>query len=490
MLQIRDLKFRYSDAERISLSIDRLDISEGEMVLVCGPTGSGKTTLFRCLNSLIPNFYGGQFGGHVIVDGIDTRDATPYELSSAVGTVFQDPENQFIMLSAGEEVAFNLRNRGRTEEEIRADIAEVVSLVEAGNLLEKSVVELSAGQKQRIAIASVAASRTKYILLDEPTSQLDDQGTESLMKILLGLKRAGHTIIISEHRIERVAKYCSRFLVMNGGKIEVDGKMGETERWYGERGISLFRPVSNRGQGHRSIFSDRAMLSVKDLVVDIEGLRILDGVTFSVAGGELAMLTGKNGSGKTTLLKSIMNFIPRQRGAIGVDGMDVTHLTPLDISKHVAYLGHNPLSYLFHQTLLEELIFSAKYSGMSASDQGFLKEKAAAVASSLGIQSMMERFPRELSSGEREIAAIACTLVGGRKIVLLDEPTRGMDYWKKEKFMTFLEGLSSGYAKSVLMTTHDRFLLHSYADRVYRLEEGKIVETTPEDRCHAEHCRC
>ena len=219
MLQIRDLKFRYSDAERISLSIDRLDISEGEMVLVCGPTGSGKTTLFRCLNSLIPNFYGGQFGGHVIVDGTDTRSATPYELSSTVGTVFQDPENQFIMLSAGEEVAFNLRNRGRTEEEIREDMAEVVSLVEAGNLLERSVVELSAGQKQRIAIASVAASRTKYILLDEPTSQLDDQGTESLMKILLGLKRIGHTIIISEHRIERVAKYCSRFLVMNEGKI-------------------------------------------------------------------------------------------------------------------------------------------------------------------------------------------------------------------------------------------------------------------------------
>jgi energy-coupling factor transporter ATP-binding protein EcfA2 len=490
LLQIRDLKFRYSDAEDISLSVDRLDITDGEMVLVCGPTGSGKTTLFRCLNALIPNFYGGQFGGHVTVDGVSTRNASPYSLSSAVGTVFQDPENQFIMLSAGEEIAFNLRNRGCTEEEVRAGIAEVVSLVEAGNLVEKSVVELSAGQKQRVAIASVAASRPKYVLLDEPTSQLDDQGTESLMNILLRLNRLGHTVIMSEHRIERVARHCSRFIVMDGGRIVVDGNLEAAGRWYAERGVSLFIPDNHVSHARRSSApekgSEGAMLSVRDLVVSIEGQRILDSVGISVARGELAILTGRNGSGKTTLLKSIMNFIPREGGTTVVDGTDVTHLKPTDISRHAAYLGHNPLSYLFHETLLDELIFSAKYT-CAATDPGILREKAMAVASQLGIGHMAERFPRELSSGEREVAAIACTLVGGRKLILLDEPTRGMDYWKKEKFMSLLSRLSSDYSLSVLMTTHDQFLL-PHADSVYRLEDGKIAGIFPEGPRDAEHC--
>lgn len=482
MLQIRDLRFRYSGCDTVSFHLDSLDIERGEMVLVCGPTGSGKTTFFRCINSLIPHFYGGEFGGHVVVEGLDTRDAGPYEMSGLIGTVFQDPESQFIMLSAREEIAFNLRNHGMGEEEIEQAIERVSSLLGDYDLVEKNVVELSAGQKQRIAIASVAAWRPPYILLDEPTSQLDDNGTASLMDLLLKLNARGHTIIMSEHRIERVAEFFNRFILINEGTVAVDGNYQDIEKWYGSKGVSLrYVNVTDDRPITAATWDTRVGLSVTGLSVSLGGKEILHDVSVRSGRGEIVMIAGRNGSGKTTLLRAIMNFIPKNSGRVMADGVDISEMEPFRIAQYAGYLSHNPLSYLFHQTLDEELRFSERYLSRDRHAESALNGDGnydgRYISGLLGLEGMIQRFPREFSCGERELAAIACTLVGGRKILLLDEPTRGMDYWKKSKFMSVIRKISRDSGISVLMTTHDKFLLASFADRIYRMEDGRIAES-------------
>jgi len=469
MLQIQDLEFRYSSSERNSLHVPRLSIEPRDITLICGLTGSGKTTLLRCINGLIPHYYGGVMGGHVLVDGIDTRLHSPDELSTVVGTLFQEPENQFLMLTVREEIAFGMRNAGFDETDTECRIEEIASVLGISHLLSRNIFELSSGEKQKVALASVISCGPHYVLLDEPTSQLDAPSAYSVVKLLKNLSK-DMGVIVTEHRIERLKDACSRFIAMEEGSISLDADYSSLQEWYLNRGIELDgHPLSIKGE------PGEEMLSVEGLSVNFGERHVLNDVSLHLREGEIAMLVGYNGSGKTTLLKSIMNFIDKE-GKVSFRGVDISGEEPQYIAKKIAYLSHSPLNYLFQPSLREELHFTLKSLG---SDGDSYMQDALTLLETLGLSDKIDMFPREFSCGEKELAAVASVMAGRRECLLLDEPTRGMDYLRKKNFMLKLRALSSS-GVGVLMATHDYNLVKDYADTVYLLRNGRCTELSPE----------
>lgn len=470
MIEVKKLNFGYHTTESVPISVDKLEI-EGGLNLLFGRTGSGKTTLLRCFNGLIPHYYGGRMSGRVTVDNIDTRQNKPSALSSLVGTVFQDPENQFLMLTVREEIAFALRNSGKDEEQVEEETAEIARDLGVTDLLGRSIFELSSGQKQRVAIASALSAGPRYLLLDEPTSQLDAKSSDRVFRHISRLSsQRGVTAIMSEHRIARSGSFCSRFIGMEAGLISTDGSYRDMAEWYNERGIAL-DGGANRSREAKS--SSRRILEVEGMSVSYGDAMVLDDVDIHVFEGEVVALVGENGSGKTTLLKAIMNFVGKEKGKVRVEGKDFSSSPSSLISGKLGYLSHNPLNYLFQPTLEEELRFSIRHTGSS---NGSKYSDMIDVLGVLGLQDKLSLFPREFSCGERELAAISCTLAGGRSCLLLDEPTRGMDYWKKNGFLQLLREMCSRNGTSVLIATHDTDIVSSWTDRTYVLDKGRIVE--------------
>ncbi len=468
IIEIRDLMFRYSSSDSTSAEVGRLEIGGGGLTLLYGMTGSGKTTLLRVINGLIPHYYGGRMGGRVTIDGMDTREVKPREISGRVGTVFQDPESQLLMLGVREEISFGLRNAGLTEQEVESEVRLTARALGVEPLLGRSIMELSSGQKQKVAIASALAVHPPYLLLDEPTSQLDDGAAAALMHHLSTLSSSGGiTALLSEHRISRSASYCSRFIGMEGGRISSDGGYSDMEEWYTSRGIDIAGGYHVKhgepGGPH---------LEMEGVDVSYGEQRVLRGVDAVISRGEIVALTGANGSGKSTLLKSIMNFVKRDGGSIRLDGEEIGDLAPAAIARRIGYLSHNPLNYLFQPTLKEEMLFSSRLAGGVEADG-----EIAAVAESLGLSHKLNMFPREFSCGEREAAAIAATIAGGRSCLLLDEPTRGMDYWRKDSFMGLLRALCRNSGLAVLMATHDSSIAGKWCDRAYSIADGRVRES-------------
>ena len=437
-------------------------------------TGCGKTTLLRALDGLIPHYYGGTMSGRVFVDGMDTRIFSPKELSGRVGTVFQDPENQLLMLSVAEEIAFGLRNRGLEEYEVESAVDSISGSLGITNLLNRSIFELSSGQKQRVALASTLATRPSYILLDEPTSQLDEEGAETAFSYIRKLAcDADMSVLVSEHRVARSARYCSRFIGMEDGRFSVDGGINDMKDWYLARGIQI-----DGGPNHVGGYASPGgmLIEVSDLSIGYGEQSVLDEVNLNLREGEIAALVGANGSGKTTLLKSIMNFVPKKCGKVVIDGQDISSMPPSVISKKIGYLSHNPLNYLFQPTLLDELHFSLQQLDMPADRQ---ESELRETARDLGLEEKLGAFPREFSCGERELSAIACVVSGNRQCLLLDEPTRGMDYIRKSRFMQLIRELCTRKHIGVIIATHDKSLAAYWADRTFVVRNGRVDEFSP-----------
>lgn len=478
MIQVRNLKYSYSTNGSAPLAAEELEIGGGGTILLFGPTGSGKTTLLRCINGLVPHYYGGTMAGRVTVDGMDTRTNGPASISRSVGTVFQDPENQFLMLSVAEEIAFGLRNAALEERDVEAETASIAARFGIEHLLGRSIFELSSGQKQLVALASALTTRPAYLLLDEPTSQLDGLNAQRVMNIIAELTgRGGITAVVSEHRVARVAEHCSRFIGFEGGRLSLDGGFGDMRTWYSSRGVDLLEQGNGSGGGN-----GRTLLEVSRLGVSLGGRSVLEDAGMVLREGEVVSLVGQNGSGKTTLLKSIMNYLRKDRGSVRLDGRDITSMSSRLISRTVGYLSHSPLNYLFQPTLREELLFSARQEGM---ERARAEKSALETASDLGMQDKLELFPRDFSCGERELAAIGCTITGDRRVLLLDEPTRGMDYWRKSSFMELVRSICRKRKMSALIATHDLAVVRRWSDRAYEMRAGAPCEISPSSRMEA-----
>ncbi len=486
-------------------------IGEGELVLVAGPSGSGKSTLLRCLNGLVPHFYGGRFAGHVRVAGLDTRTHEPRDLAALVGFVFQDPESQFVTGRVADEIAFGLENFNVPPATLRLRVEEVLDQLGIAALRDRPLHTLSGGEKQRVAIAAALALRPRVLALDEPTSQLDPEAAEEVLTALQRLNAdLGLTIVLAEHRLERVAQFADRMVYLPGpGQapligpprqvlrqvplapplVELGRRLGweplpltvKEGRTFLSRLPSLSQRTTDDGeQGTEALPPSSPVLP--PIVVELEGVSFaynghpaLVGVSLAIRPGEFVALMGRNGSGKTTLLKHIIGLLRPDRGRVRVLGQDTRAFPVADIARHVGYVPQNPGLLLFADSLRDELRFTLSNHGLNLADAPIPPE---ALLARLGLAGLADVYPRDLSMGQRQRAALAAILVTRPAVILLDEPTRGLDYAAKADLVALLKGWQAEGC-AILMATHDVELAARAADRVILLSEGQVVADGP-----------
>jgi energy-coupling factor transport system ATP-binding protein len=510
MITLSHVTYSYPDQPVPALADFSVSLGEGEFVLVVGPSGSGKTTFLRSLNGLAPHFFGGHWSGQIDVGGRNPVELAPRGMADLVGFVFQDPESQFVVDTVEDELAFAMENFGLAPATMRKRIEEVLDQVGIADLRQRRISTLSGGEKQRVAIAGVLALQPHVLVLDEPTSQLDPQAAEEVLVALRHLNEdQGLTVILSEHRLERVAQYVDRVLYLPGlgvapvlddpravmAELPLVPPLVELGRTLGWNPLPLTtkeaRPFVRRiGPQLGSAVASKAasavaqtpapqataagpVIAVRNLHYAYHGQRALRGVTFDVRSGEFVALMGRNGSGKSTLLKALVGLLKPDEGQVLVAGLDTRRVDTDALTRYVGYVPQHPSSLLFSDTLAQELAFTRRSHGMPPDLAG-----DAVLLEQLGLAHAASRDPRDLSGGEQQRAALAAILVAQPQIILLDEPTRGLDYVQKRSLADLLRQLKSD-GRTVVMATHDVELAAACVDRVALMGEGQIVVDGP-----------
>jgi energy-coupling factor transport system ATP-binding protein len=431
LVQVDDLRFAYVAGTQ-ALDGVSLTIEDGEHIALLGPSGGGKSTLLRALAGLVPHFHGGVFAGHVTVAGLDTREATPAALVGHVASVFQDPEDQAVMSKVANEVAFGLENTGVEPSEIWPRVEEALASVGAAHLSELPVSELSAGELQRVCLASALALRPRLLLLDEPTSQLDPEAAESFFDLV---ERLPCAVLVSEQRPARPLARADRVLFVDAGRIVLDAPREEAVAW-----LAAHRPLYLPHEA-------QVVCSVRDVRFAYGDKVVLDGASLTVRRGEIVALTGPNGVGKTTLAQIAAGLLDPDAGA-------VEH-------ERAAFLTQDPGRHLVTERVLDEVALGADPA------------RAREALTKLGLVEHAERHPRDLSVGERERLALAAVLVTDPDLLVLDEPTRGVDPERKAELAALLR--SEAPRRGTLVVTHDLPWALAVADRVVSLEAREGV---------------
>ncbi len=431
-----------------------LEIDEGELVLLVGPSGAGKSTFLRCLNGLVPHFYGGTLSGRVRVAGQDPVAVSPQGMASFVGMVFQDPETQFVADRVEDELAFGMENQALPRALMRKRVEEVLDQLTIAHLRDRPIATLSGGEKQRVAIASVLTTHPEVLVLDEPTSQLDPQSAEEVLVAIRRLNEdLGLTVILAEHRLERVVQFVDRVLYLPAGvtpllldepravmvAMDLTPPLVSLGKAMGWRPLPLTikqarrfvprdrRSVARSAQAETSTLAHPAETStpLAQPLVTVEGvsyrydsgLEALSNVSFALRPGEVVALMGRNGSGKSTLLKLIAGLQKPAHGRVRIGGLDTATASIEAIVRIVGYVPQNPGALLFKDTVLEELAFTRQGHKLPldpSADRALLAR--------LGLAEQAERYPRDLSTGQRQRVALAAILVAEPQVLLLDEP--------------------------------------------------------------------
>ncbi|MFL5923878.1 MAG: ABC transporter ATP-binding protein [Gaiellaceae bacterium] len=399
-----------------------LEIEAGEVVALLGPSGGGKSTLLRALAGLVPHFHGGRFAGRVEVGGFDTCHARPADLAGTVATLFQDPEDQVVFTRVANEVAFGLENVGTPPAEIAPRALDALAAVGAAHLAERPVAELSGGELQRVCLASVLALRPRLLLLDEPTSQLDPDGAAAAIELA---RESGAAVVVSEQRPERVLGACDRVLFLAGGRLEAELPDAWLPR---EAGLLHAEP------------SGEAVCTLEGVSFAYDAVPVVQDASLRVGRGEIVALVGPNGSSKTTLAKLAAGLLEPAAGRVERSG-------------RACYLSQDPGRYLVRERADEEVALAVG---------GDLARARHALAS-VGLVGFDERHPRDLSSGERERLALAAVLVAEPDLLVLDEPTRGVDPPRKDELAALLRAQAPG--RATLVVTNDLVFAAEVADR-------------------------
>jgi energy-coupling factor transport system ATP-binding protein len=427
LVDVERLEFSYPGSAAPAVQDLSLRLEPGEVVALLGPSGSGKSTLLRALAGLVPHFHGGRFAGAVYVDGRDTRRVRPSSLAGTTAAVFQDPEDQVVMALVRNEIAFGLENLGVPGSEIWARVDEALEAVGALHLAERRTAELSGGELQRVCLASALALRPRLLLLDEPTSQLDPDAAERFLHLVSEL---GGATVLSEQRTGRALALADRVLFMEGGRILADAERDDGLAWLAEHRARYLPPSVAPGAEPAGGETVSRVSGVS--FAYRTGLKVLDGASLEVGRGEIVALEGPNGSGKTTLAKIAAGLLRPGAGAVELNG-------------RAGYLSQDPGRYLVRDRVLDEV-------GLAV---GGDEVRAKAALDRVGLAWAEDRHPRDLSSGERERLGLAAVAVAEPDLLVLDEPTRGIDPDRKAAIAEWLEEYA-GAGRGVLVATHDR----------------------------------
>jgi len=420
---VRQLAFTYP-GEHEALRGVSLELEPGEVVALLGPSGGGKSTLLRALAGLVPHFHGGRFSGSVEVAGLDTRRVHPAELAGTVATLFQDPEDQVVFTRVSNEVAFGLENVGTPPPQILPRVAQALAAVGAAHLAERPVAELSGGELQRVCLASVLALEPRLLLLDEPTSQLDPEGAATAIELA---RESGAAVVVSEQRPERVLEACDRVLFVADGRVQ---EGDPPDAWLPREAVlPAAEPFGS------------TVCRLEDVSFAYHSAPVVERTSLVLGRGEIVALVGPNGSGKTTLAKLATGLLDPLSGSVEREG-------------RACYLSQDPGRYLVKERADEEVALAVG---------GDLARARAALAQ-VGLAGFEERHPRDLSSGERERLALAAVLVAEPDLLVLDEPTRGVDPPRKDELAALLRAQAPG--RATLVVTNDLVFASEVADRV------------------------
>jgi energy-coupling factor transport system ATP-binding protein len=487
IVELENINFQYRGSKDGSLVNVNLNIEEGQTVLLCGASGSGKTSIIRLINGLIPHYYSGELAGEVTVAGHDIKQTELHELAGTVGTVFQNPRSQFFSVDTDGEIVFGPENIGLEPKEIKSRMNDVVAEMNLDEILGRSIFDLSGGQKQRIACASVAALLPKIILLDEPSSNLDFDSIELLRGIITEWKRQGKTIVISEHRLWYLKDVADRVIYVENGRL--------AKEWSGEEFTSLkedevkkykLRPIvleeelirQIRGDAASSVCEIQSAIELKDFYFSYKRRPYLlvkkkfkesDGDLLNLNIPELKLpqgkvigLVGPNGTGKSTFLRCLCGLEGDCKGRIVSDGVTYKGRQRLKI----CYMVMQDVNHqLFTDSVKSEVMLSMKEEDDKRCDE---------LLNRLGLIEYKDIHPMALSGGQKQRVAIASALASDAKILLFDEPTSGLDYSHMEKVAELLQQLANAGA-TVIVSTHDPELISECCDFVLGLKHGKVV---------------
>lgn len=466
MIEIKDVSFTYNQAKAPSLSHVSLSIREGECVLLCGKSGCGKTTMTRLLNGMIPDFYDGTLDGQIRVKGLDPVNCSMYEISKVVGTVFQNPRTQFYTVNTTSEIAFGCENLGMEPEKIAARVQQTAEDLEIEYLLDRNIFNLSGGEKQIIAFASIYAMSPEIYVLDEPSSNLDIQAIEKVRKILSLLKQQGKTIIIAEHRTYYLKELVDRAIYMENGKIIREYSMEELEHLSRDEqlhsGIRTVDLLSYPVRPHTVVAADHK-ITLKDVHYFYGKTEALSIPELSLASGRITAIIGTNGAGKSTFVSCLCGLMKKIKGTFLLDGKKQSTKERVNES----YLVLQEVNHqLFSDSVREEIVL-----GSSHSTEDSLQE----IMTSLDISELAERHPMTLSGGQKQRVIIASAMFCGKKILCFDEPTSGLDFSHMMQACELLKKLQNDDT-FLFIITHDYELIASACDSVVHIEHGRFLE--------------
>jgi energy-coupling factor transport system ATP-binding protein len=511
MITFDQVTFTYTDAERPTLHRVSLHIPEGEFCVVVGETGTGKSTLLRAINGLVPHFSGGSLAGTVTVDGRTTKDNRPRDLADVVGFVGQNPLASFVTETVEDELAYTMENLGVPADAMRRRVEDAVDLLGLQDLRDRSLRALSGGQQQRVAIGAVLTASPRLLVLDEPTSALDPAAAEEVLSALARLVHdLGLTVVMAEHRLERVVPFADRIILVPGGGAplvmgppevimqtsSVAPPLVELGRLVGWNPLPLsVRDARRKSASLRQRLApiapprrpapltptaDRAeAASVQKLTVSYGPVVALDGVDLMIMPGEVLALMGRNGSGKSTLLNTLSGVRRPTRGAVMVDGRDPQSFRAADLVRHVGLVPQDPGLLLYGESAQAECHTADKASALASGTTSRTLERVLPDMPS-------DRHPRDLSEGQRLALALAIVVAPSPALLLLDEPTRGLDYPSKDRLIQVLRALAEdGHA--IVLATHDVELAARVADRAVVLADGQVITDGPARQvvCHS-----
>jgi energy-coupling factor transport system ATP-binding protein len=523
-ISIKGLSYTYPKGDEAVLSDVSIEVREGEFTVIMGHTGAGKTTLLMCLNGIIPQLLEGDIKGQIEVGGLDVSKYRVQTLSKKLGLVMQDAETQVFGRSVEEDVAFGPRNYLVPREEIFRRVDEALARVRLAGYNKRATHELSGGEKQRLAIAGVLAMQPEILVLDEPTSELDPLGRDEIYRTIADLKNEKRlTIVAVEHSSQEIHERADRVVVLDGGKVvwsgkpadffrnvslvnqtgikpipvsclgrrladrgliaeaeiplNVDEAFGVVERLLGGKSLARASAAASESQKKDPSRGEAApLIRVKDLVHEYgNGKRALDGVTLDINKGDFVALIGQNGAGKTTLAKHFNSILKPSSGLVEVCGVDAGKSEPEDLSRHIGYVFQNPDHQIFCQSVYKELEYGLKNQELGEAETAARIDR---VLKLTGLERCRDEHPFSLGKGERQMIAVASILVLEPEILVVDEPTTGLDWRGINRMMDLIHRLHEN-GTTIVMITHDMDIVARHATRSIVMRQGKVLLDGP-----------
>ena len=493
MIKFSHVSLIYPNSTTTVLEDLNLTIDEGELVLVIGPTGSGKSSLLRLINGLVPHHTGGILAGDVSVNGTSTQIAKPGAMAHLIGIVGQNPANGFVADTVEEELAFGMEVLNLPNDVMRKRVEEVLDLLSLAPLRNRSIATLSGGEQQRVAIGAALVTHPKVLVLDEPTSALDPIAAEEVLSILHRLVHdLGLTVVIAEHKLERVIQFADRIVHINGAGVANVGTPEEIlmnspiappivhlARALGLKDIGLtvrdmrrmttaFRELPTQEQKNNETKTGEAVISIENLNVTYGDKAALNSVSSQINQGEIVAVMGRNGAGKSSLLKAIAGINPVQSGKIRVLGNNPVDLQGKLRRQSIGFIPQEPSDLLYGQSVQIECDQADRDNELAAGTTYLVLEQLVP-----GISATTH--PRDLSEGQRLGLALSVVVSSNPGVLILDEPTRGLDYEAKSQLTRILIQFAATFGKAVILATHDVELVAELATRVIFVADGDIV---------------